>query len=139
MGLVKANIVITNHADITLHEEGYIKDSQIRSVNVSALVDSGAVMLAINQKIKNQLGLKVRDRRTAQLADGSVLELDVVGPLEVRFKDRFSITNAMVLPGNEEALLGAIPMEEMDLLIHPSKEELIVNPEHPLKPQMTLK
>ena len=96
-------------------------------------------MLAINQTIKNQLGLKVRDRRTAQLADGSVLELDVVGPLEVRFKDRFSITNAMVLPGNEEVLLGAIPMEEMDLLIHPSKEELIVNPEHPLKPQMTLK
>ena len=45
----------------------------------------------------------------------------------------------MVLPGNEEVLLGAIPMEEMDLLIHPSKEELIVNPEHPLKPQMTLK
>ena len=73
------------------------------------------------------------------LADGTVTELDVVGPIEIRFKNRFSTTNALVLPGNEEVLLGAIPMEEMDVLIHPNKEQLIVNPEHPNKPQMVLK
>lgn len=60
-------------------------------------------------------------------------------PLEVRFKDRFSVTNAMVLPDNQEVLLGAIPMVEMDVLIHPLKEELIINPEHPNGPQLSLK
>ncbi|MBL7778473.1 MAG: hypothetical protein JNK66_09300 [Chitinophagales bacterium] len=85
------------------------------------------------------MGLKTKDRRPSLLADGTVTELDVVGPIEIRFKNRFSTTNALVLPGNEEVLLGAIPMEEMDVLIHPNKEQLIVNPEHPNKPQMVLK
>jgi hypothetical protein len=39
--------------------------------------------------------------------------------------------NAFVLPGDNEPLLGAIPMEEMDVMIHPQRQELIVNPEHP--------
>jgi hypothetical protein len=50
-----------------------------------------------------------------------------------------SITSAMVLPDNQKVLLGAIPMEEMDVLIHPASQELIVNPEHPFKAQMVLK
>jgi hypothetical protein len=96
-------------------------------------------MLANNENLKIQLGLKVRDVRPAQLADGTVKNLEIVGPIEVRFKNRMSITSAMVLPGNQEVLLGAIPMEEMDVLIHPAKQELIVNPEHPFKAQMVLK
>ena len=125
--------------DISLFEGGFIKESDIRKVECVALVDSGAIMMAINENLKIQLGLKVRDVRPAQLADGTVKNLEVVGPIEVRFKNRLSTTNAMVLPGNQEVLLGAIPMEEMDVLIHPAKQELIVNPEHPFKAQMVLK
>ena len=139
MGLVKAEIELVNAGDTSLFEGGFIKQNEIRKINVIALVDSGSVMMAINETTKTQLGLKVRDTRSAELADGTIRELEVVGPIEVRFKNRFSITNAMVLPGNQEILLGAIPMEEMDVLIHPSKKELIVNPEHPNKPQMVLK
>ena len=139
MGLVRADIELINSSDISFVEAGIISEKEIRKVQVKALVDSGAVMLAINETVKLQLGLKTRDRRPSQLADGTVVEYDVVGPIEVRFKNRYSTTNALVLPGNEEVLLGAIPMEEMDVLIHPSKEELIVNPEHPNKAQMVLK
>ena len=106
---------------------------------VTALVDTDAVMLAINETIKNQLGLKSRGRRLAQLAYGTVRDVEVVGPVEIRFKDRFSTTNAMVLHGDQQVLLGAIPMEEMDVLVHPLKEELIINREHPNKPQLALK
>jgi len=139
MGLVKAEIELINASDISFVDAGIKKESEIRRIKVTALVDSGAVMLAINETIQAQLGLKSRDRRPSQLADGTIVEYDVVGPIEVRFKNRYSTTNALVLPGNQEVLLGAIPMEEMDVLIHPAKEELIVNPEHPLKPQMVLK
>ena len=45
----------------------------------------------------------------------------------------------MVLPGDNEPLLGAIPLEDMDVLIHPLRQELIVNPEHPYFAQMKLK
>jgi clan AA aspartic protease len=139
MGLVHAELTLTNAGDISLFEGGYIAETEIRKVNCIALVDSGAIMMAINENLKIQLGLKVRDIRPAQLADGTVKDLEIVGPIEIRFKNRLSTTNAMVLPGNQEVLLGAIPMEEMDVLIHPSKQELIVNPEHPYKAQMVLK
>ncbi len=139
MGLVYATIELINAGDISLYEGNFIKESQIRKLHTNALVDWGAVMLAINETIKTQLGLKVRESRSAQLADGTIVSLDVVGPVEVRFQNRFSVCNAMVLPGNQEVLLGAIPMEEMDVLIHPNSQQLIVNPEHPLKPQMVLK
>lgn len=137
MGLVHAELTLTNAGDISLFEGGFIAEADIRKV--IALVDSGAIMMAINENLKLQLGLKVRDIRPAQLADGTVKNLEIVGPIEVRFKNRWSTTNAMVLPGNQEVLLGAIPMEEMDVLIHPGKQELIVNPEHPFKAQMVLK
>ena len=125
--------------DISFVDAGIRQESDIRRIKVIALVDSGAIMLAINETIQAQLGLKTRDRRPSQLADGTVVEYNVVGPIEVRFKNRYSTTNAMVLPGDQEVLPGAIPIEEMDVLIHRAKEELIVNPEHPLKPQMTWK
>lgn len=139
MGLVYAEIELINAGDVSLFEGSYIKETDIRKLKTKALVDTGAVMLAINETIKSQLGLKVRDTRSAQLANGKVAVVDVVGPIEVRFKNRFSICNAMVLPGDQEVLLGAIPMEEMDVIIHPASQQLIVNPEHPLKPQMALK
>lgn len=65
------------------------------------------------------------------MADGSVVEYDVVGPVKVKFKNRTAVCNAFVLQGNNEPLLGAIPMEEMDVLIHPVRQELLVNPDHP--------
>jgi hypothetical protein len=68
-----------------------------------------------------------------------VVEYDVVGPIEVRFKNRDTVCNALVLPGDSEPLLGAIPMEEMDVLIHPLRQELIVNPEHPNYAQLKMK
>jgi len=73
-------------------------------------------MMAINENIKDQLGLDVIDKRTAQLADGTLVTFDIVGPLEVRFANRMAMCNAMVLYGDVEVLLGAIPMEEMDVL-----------------------
>lgn len=139
MGLVKAEIELINAADISLFEGGYIPHADIRKMEVVALVDSGSIMLAINENIKTQLGLRVRDKRTAELADGTIRELEIVGPIELHFANRISLCSAMVLPGNQGVLLGAIPMEEMDVLIDPATQQLIVNPEHPNKPQMILK
>jgi clan AA aspartic protease len=139
MGIVKAEIEIINSSDTALFEASVIKEDKIRRITILAIVDTGAAMMAISETIKNRLGLKVRGIRTSLLADGTPRDLEIVGPVEIRFKDRSSITNALVLPGDQEVLLGAIPMEEMDVLIHPNKEELIFNPAHPNGPQYSLK
>jgi clan AA aspartic protease len=103
------------------------------------LVDSGAYNLCINESIQAQLQLPFIEKRIAELANGTREEYDVVGPVDVKFKNRSTTCRAFVLPGDTEPLLGAIPLEDMDVLIHPLRQELIVNPEHPYFAQMKLK
>lgn len=139
MGTIYATIKLTNAEDMALAKRNYIVPADIRHVEVSALVDSGAYMLTINESIKAQLGLDTTDRRSAQLADGSIIMLDIAGPIEVRFENRMAMCNAMVVPGEAEVLLGAIPMEEMDVIILPKEQKLIINPAHPYQAQLSLK
>ena len=73
------------------------------------------------------------------MANGQILDCNVVAPVELRFKNRRSTCSAIVLPGDAEPLLGAIPLEDMDVLIHPLLQELIVNPDHPYFAQMKMK
>ena len=139
MGLVYAEITLINAKDQVRFEENLIKKDQIRQITATMLVDSGAYMMAINETVKSQLGLEIKGKRTAQLANGQVIEFDVVGPIELKFENRDATCNALVLPGDSEMLLGAIPMEEMDVLIHPTQNKLVVNPLHPNIAQLSLK
>jgi clan AA aspartic protease len=108
-------------------------------MNVKFLVDSGAYMMAINEDIVAQLGLEKVDSRLAEMANGEVIKLDVVGPLELRFGTRRSSVDAMVLPGNSECLLGAIPMQDLDLVIFEKEEKIMINPEQPYISKKPLK
>lgn len=139
MGLVYADIELINGDDLSLFRRGHIKEDEVKRMTVNVLVDSGALMLTINEEIKTQLGLQQVDSRSAQLADGTLIKLPVVGPVEVRFANRRSSVDAMVLPGDAEPLLGAIPMEDMDVLVDTQQRRLIVNPEHPYIVQHSLK
>ena len=139
MGLVYAEIELINGDDLAMVRRNIIGEDEIKSMRVSMLVDTGSLNLAINENIQEQLQLPVVDKRKAQLANGSIIECDVVAPVEVRFKNRSTTCRAMVLPGDSEPLLGAIPLEDMDVLIHPQRQELIVNPDHPYFAQMKMK
>jgi clan AA aspartic protease len=139
MGLVHAEIELVSVDDLALHRRGLLPKDDIRALKVRALVDSGAYMLAINENVKTQLGLPVIDRQVAELADGSQVALEVVGPVEVRFENRRVSADAMVLPGNAEVLLGSIPLEGMDVVIDPKQQKLLVNPATPYMPKLSLK
>jgi clan AA aspartic protease len=139
MGLVYADLELISGEDLVLHRRGYIKEGEIKRMRVSALVDSGAYMLSINETIKEQLDLPVIEKQIAKLADESEIKVEIVGPVEIRFENRRANVDAMVLPGDAEILLGAIPMEDMDVLIDPKQQKLIVNPEHPYIAQKHLK
>ncbi|HEX8333780.1 MAG TPA: aspartyl protease family protein [Segetibacter sp.] len=139
MGLVYAEIELINAEDIALARRNVIDKDEIKRMTVTALVDSGSYMLAINENIQEQLQLPIVERRKAQLANGEIVECDVVAPVELKFKNRRTTCSAMVLPGESEVLLGAIPLEDMDVLIHPLRQELIVNPDHPYFAQMKMK
>lgn len=139
MGLVYADIELINADDLALSRRHIIGIDEVKRMHINILVDSGAYMMAINESIQEQLQLPFKEKRKSMMADGSVAEHDVVGPIEIKFKNRTAVCNAVVLQGNNEPLMGAIPMEEMDVLIHPLRNELIVNPEHPYFAQLSLK
>lgn len=139
MGLVYADIKLFNFADETLYEDGYLPKEKIRQMTINAMANSGAIRLSINEVIRKQLGLRVRQQLDISLADGTKRRLDVAGPVRLKFKDRDCITDAFVLPGNEEPLIGAVPMELMDLVIIPTENKLDYNPKHPDGPLYSLK
>jgi clan AA aspartic protease len=139
MGLVYADIEIINGSDLILAKRNIIGHEDIKRMPVNILVDTGSYYLCINETIQEQLDLPFIEKRKGQLANGSIVEYDVVGPVELKFKNRRCNIDAMVLPGDSEPLLGAIPMEDMDVLVHPLRQELIVNPEHPYYAQMKIK
>ena len=128
MGYVYADIELTNEADLILNQHGYLPDNKIRKITSRALVDSGAYDLILNQEAQDKLKLRVLGKRPIRLADESVIEVDIVGPVEVRFETRTTTVRALVLPNTEEILLGAIPLEGLDVMIDPLRERLLVNP-----------
>ncbi|GDZ95902.1 hypothetical protein PA905_43330 [Planktothrix agardhii CCAP 1459/11A] len=130
MGLTYAEIELANAGEIYLAQRGYMIPENIKRKTVKALVDS-AYMLAINEQIKDELNLLKVDEQLAELADGSKIKLEIVGPVEVRFENRRANVDAMVLPGDSEVLLGAVPLEELDVVILPSEQRLVVNPASP--------
>jgi clan AA aspartic protease len=128
MGYVYADIELTNEDDVALNSRGMLPDNQVRRVSTKALVDSGAYDLIINQEIQEQLKLRVLGKRAVRLADERVLEVDIVGPVEVRFETAATTVRALVIPDTEQVLLGAIPLEGLDVIIDPVRERLLVNP-----------
>ena len=139
MGAIYADIELINGDDLACARRFYISEEEIRRMPVNIRVDTGADLLCINESIQEQLQFPIIEKRKAQLADGHFLECNVVSSVELKFKNRRTICNAMILPGDAEPLLGCIPLEDMDVLIHPLRQELIVNPEHPYFAQMKIK
>jgi clan AA aspartic protease len=139
MGLVYAEIDLLNGGDVYLQRQKMLDENDVRQVRVKALVDSGAYNLSINETVRAQLDLPFIEKQIVTLADESLIEVEVVGPVEVRFENRSTTVRAIVLPGDAEVLLGAIPMEDMDVLIDPKQRKLVVNPKHPYVAQKHLK
>lgn len=139
MGLTYAEVELINAGDVEMARRHFIGEEEVKRMRVNLLVDSGAYNLCIKESIQSQLQLPFVEKKTAETADSRRMECDIVGPVQVKFKNRNTFCTAMVLPGDNEPLLGAIPMEDMDVLIHPLRQELIVNPEHPYMAQMKLK
>ena len=118
MGLVNGKILLKNP-----------RRPKLAPVEVIALADSGAVHLCIPEHIQIQLKLEAIDDKEVTLADGSKRLVPYVGPIELRFKNRVGFAGALVM--GDQVLLGAIPMEDMDLIIIPKTRTLDVNPDSP--------
>lgn len=126
MGLVTARIQLRNPLDVSL-----------APFEADALVDAGAMHLCLPQHVVVQLKLQAVHQREIATADGSRHVCDYVGPVEVTFGNRSCFVGALVL--GDEVLLGAVPMEDLDLVVSPARQTVEVNPNAPNIPSSIVK
>ncbi len=126
MGLVRTKLTLTNP-----------KRSDLAPMEVEALVDTGAMHLCVPQQVAAQLDLEELEERTVTLADGSTQRVPYAGPVKTTFSNRSCYTGAMVL--GDEVLLGAIPMEDMDLVVRSATRDVVPNPLSPNIPASVAK
>ena len=102
------------------------RNPQGEAVEVVALVDTGSTYLCIPRSLSDELGLEACGTKAVALADGSVAEVPYVGPVQVRWNKRTCFVGALIM--GDQVLLGAIPLEDLDLLVHPKTQSLYCNP-----------
>ena len=124
MGTVHADITLKNAGDVINAKRGSLPEQSVREIAVNAVVDTGAVTLVISEAIREELGLEIREISEATLANKDKVVCKIAEPVEIRWKRRSSVCLPWVLPGAEGVLLGAIPLEDMDLIVDPRNLEL---------------
>ena len=122
MGLIYSNIVLSNPVE-----------PQLKPVATKCLADTGSTYLVIPQHIATQLQLTILETREAPTADGSSHTVPYAGPVRVTFENRNCFVGALIM--GDEVLLGAVPMEDMDLIVLPKLLKPGVNPESPNIPR----
>ena len=105
------------------------KRPDLKPLEADALADTGSLYLCITQSVQAQLQLDETSQKTVTTADGKRTVCPYVGPVRVRFENREYYSGAVVL--GDEVLLGAVPMEDMDLVVVPPLRRVMVNPLHP--------
>jgi len=125
MGTVYAELTLRNLEDVTLAKQGFLKPEKIRTATVTAIVDTGAYSLMIDEQTMQKLGLDTTGEQRIRIANGERIVCPVTSPVEINWKDRQSVMRVITVPGLPHILLGLLPLEEMDLVVHPNKHELV--------------
>jgi len=121
---VIAEITVKNYCDIVRVRNGQITENNVRAVTFTAIVDTRARSLVINEDIFNQLGLSIEGKRLVSLGNNTKTKCKVTSPVDIHWKDREVTVNAVVLP-ESKPILGLIPLEFMDLMVDPVHQELV--------------
>jgi clan AA aspartic protease len=125
MGQVITEITLVNVDDEADVRHGYISNEKVRKETVQAIVDTGAMTLIITEELYQKLGLTQIEEKNANLANGMRVSCKVTNPVSIYWKNRSSVAKAVVVPSAERVLLGIIPLEDMDLIVEPKKDELV--------------
>jgi clan AA aspartic protease len=101
----------------------------LRPMEIEAIAETGALFLCIPDHVANQLQLTESSKKEVTVADGRRQFCPYVGPIHIQFENRECYVGAVVL--GDQVLLGAVPMEDMDLVVIPSERRIAVNPLNP--------
>jgi clan AA aspartic protease len=124
-------IKLINSVDEELALRGSVAPDEVRSMEIEALVDTGATMLMLPADVVERLGVRIAGQRNVRYADGRVEPLPWVAGVKIVILGRETVVTALVGAAGTTPLIGQIPLEELDLLVDPKSRELRVNPASP--------
>lgn len=125
MGRFAVEVELANDKDLVQAETGAIRPEQVRRVKIRGVVDSGATRLVIPETIAKQLGLDISGTVKVRFADGRSADRAIAQRVHLTYGGRDSIFNAVVEPGRESVLIGAIVLEDLDFLIDCTNQKLV--------------
>ncbi|WP_461247159.1 aspartyl protease family protein [Treponema sp. R6D11] len=125
MGIVQTEITLKNYGDEIFVQNGQKKPEDIRTSTVTAIVDTGSMYMVIPEELSQKLGLTVTGEKTAHIANGQRINCKLIEAVKVHWKNRFTVVPAIIIPGSEKVLLGAIALEGMDLMVNPVDQEVV--------------
>jgi hypothetical protein len=125
MGRVIVTFELMNYADIKMVEGGHLTPDKIRRVAVQGVVDSGTTRMVLPKGAVDLLGLPVSGKATVHYGDKSTQKRDMVNDAFVQLLGRGGVFNAIVELNRTDALLGAIVMEDLDLIVDCGKNEVV--------------
>ncbi len=133
MGRVTAEIIVANNRDVVKLAFGDSVLDKVKHVVVSGVADSGAAQLVLPQRVVDELQLQVDGETTVRFADNRREKRQIVGNVWLELLGRYGVYKAVVEPARDDALIGAIVLEDLDLLINCRTQSL-----YPGEPDSTL-
>lgn len=125
MGRFKVEVELANNNDVVLAQGGHLDPDKVRRVTVQGVVDSGAAYLVLPETVSKQLGLIPTSKVKVRYADRRSATRDRVSGVYLQLLGRDGIFSAIVEPKRDTALIGAIVLEELDLLVDCQTERLV--------------
>jgi hypothetical protein len=125
MGRFPVELEVANNDDLVKATAGVLPPGEVRRGKVSGVVDTGATRLVLPGAVAAALGLPETGKVLVRFADGRKGQRVLVGGVFLRILDRSSVFTAVVEPGRSDALIGAIVLEELDLIPDSTRQALV--------------
>lgn len=125
MGRFSVEVELANDEDLVRAKDGRIPAEQVRRMRVRGVVDSGATRLVIPGAVAKGLGLEISGKAKVRYADGRTAVRSIAERIRFTYGGRSSIFNAIVEPARESVLVGAIVLEDLDLLVDCTGQSLV--------------
>ncbi len=124
MGRFSVEFVVANNRDVVSLRAGDAILDRVKHLVLSGVVDSGAARLVLPQRVVDALELRVEGETTVRYTDGRREKRPLVSNVWLELLGRHGVFSAVVEPERSDALIGAIVLEELDLLVDCTTQSL---------------
>lgn len=109
-----------------------------KTLEVEALVDTGATMVALPRGMVEALGLRKMREVQVRYANGSVARKEMYGVVTLEMMGRSGEFDVLAEEEGAQPLIGQVVLEVLDLVVDPRRRALMPNPASPEMPMLDM-